>query len=180
MSKANSYHFKSTTGSFIAKAINSAIIETKESPRLDFREHPTQYKQLGSKKRKQLKEKLDNRTMTREEYKHYRWNQRFNRRRNKGIDNFWKREVILLRQGKPGTRNWSEEQKLQILRGERPKYKGKAIESHHTYSASKYPHLANIGFLIMPLTHEEHFKGWHGGNYSQSLPGKPIKKIVNF
>ena len=54
------------------------------------------------------------------------------------------------------------------------------LDSHHTYSVAKYPHLANRGELIYPATKYEHRQGWHGGNMRNSLPGKPINKIEEF
>ena len=49
-----------------------------------------------------------------------------------------------------------------------------------SYSASQYPHLANKGEVIYSATPNEHFKGWHGGNWKNSLPGKPINSIDDF
>ena len=57
---------------------------------------------------------------------------------------------------------------------------GKPIQGHHTFSVSKYPHLAGKGEGIYPATNNEHLNGWHCGNYSNSLPGKPIKLFLDF
>ena len=46
---------------------------------------------------------------------------------------------------------------------------------YHTYSAKKYPHLADRGEVIFPTTFQEHLHDWHGGNWNNSLPGKRIK-----
>ena len=62
----------------------------------------------------------------------------------------------------------------------RPTFKGKVIAGHHTYSASKYPQLANLGEIIYPATFREHLYGWHGGRYKLSLPGKPLKIVIEF
>lgn len=43
------------------------------------------------------------------------------------------------------------------------------MQGHHSYSASQYPHLANKGEIIYPATPNEHFNGWHGGNWKNSL-----------
>lgn len=34
--------------------------------------------------------------------------------------------------------------------------------------------------VIYPATFNEHLKGWHGGNFRNSLPGEPIKTIIDF
>lgn len=47
------------------------------------------------------------------------------------------------------------------------------MQAHHTYSVNKYPHLAKEGHLIYPVTFDEHFYGFHNGNFRNSLPGKP-------
>lgn len=54
------------------------------------------------------------------------------------------------------------------------------MQGHHSYSASQYPHLANKGEIIYPATPNEHFNGWHGGNWKNSLPGERIKPIDDF
>lgn len=51
-------------------------------------EHPVQFKQVGVKKLKELKSKIDNRTITREEYKVYTWNKKFAAKRDKGVKAF--------------------------------------------------------------------------------------------
>lgn len=48
------------------------------------------------------------------------------------------------------------------------------IAGHHTYSASKYPHLADKGEVIYPATFNEHLNKWHGKNFKNSYPGAPI------
>ena len=180
MSKPSSGHFKGTTGSRLAQSYsstiekNNAIIKKDE---LDFREHPTKYKQMSSKKLKQLREKEANRTITKDEYKRKEWQRRLTNRRNEAIREFWKNERRLIKNNLPTTRNWSAEQRKDILAGKRPKYDGKAIASHHKYSVSKYPHLSNRRELIYPATFYEHIYGWHGGNTRNSLPGIPIKYI---
>ena len=94
-----------------------------------------------------------------------------------GVNEFWKQERQRIKNNERTTRNWSEEQKSAISRGERPKHNGKSIQGHHTYSASRYPHLANKGEIIYPVTFDEHLYGWHGGNFQNSYPGIPIKKV---
>ncbi len=183
MSKPSSGHFNGTTGSNNASNnlsrsnVRSAILSPKG---LDLREHPTKYKQMSSKKLKKLRDKEANRTLTKAEYKQMEWQRRLSARRKKAITQFWKNERKLIKRNLPTTRNWNAEQRRAILSGEQPKYKGKTITSHHTYSVAKYPHLANRKELIYPATIYEHVYGWHGGNTKNSLPGIPIKLIKEF
>jgi toxin YxiD len=146
----------------------------------DLREHPVSYKQLSAKKMKELKLKIENRTITKEEYQSYIWNKKFARIRDKGVVEFWKQERIRILNGETPTRNWSNEQIEDILNKKRAKFNGQTLQGHHTYSAAKYPHLADEGEVMYPLTYKEHFYGWHGRNYKNSLPGKPIKEIIEF
>lgn len=146
----------------------------------DLEEHPIKQKQLSTSQKTELKQKLNNRTMTKEEYKRWDWNKRFDKRRKAGVRDFWNQEKQRLLNGENGTRNWTTEQKIDIINGTPPKYNGKTIQGHHTYSASKYPQLADKGSVIYPATKTEHLNGWHGGNYKNSLPGKPIKTIIEF
>ena len=183
MSKSNSGLFSGTTGhkKYVEKTQTASDIISSRTAGLDLREHPRQ-KSLTPKQRKAIKEKIKNRTATRQEFKKIESDKRFSSRRKKAIDDFWKQERKRIKKGLPLTRNWSDEQKTIILRGGRPKYNGKTIQGHHTYSASKYPHLANRGEVIFPVTYEEHLYGWHGGNFRNSKPGKPINysTIHNF
>ena len=185
MSKPNSGHFSGTSGHIISQKListnekKSDIIKPKVNG-LDLREHPTKYKQPGAKKRKMLSEKERNRTLSKSEYKLKYWFSRFSKRKAKGIDEFWKEERRRIKAGEPTTRNWAASQIQEILDKKRPTYKGKPMQSHHTYSAAKYPHLADRKELIFPVTHHEHLYGYHGGNYKNSLPGKPIKNIIDF
>ncbi|NSW38148.1 hypothetical protein HRG09_19340 [Bacillus sp. Xin1] len=147
---------------------------------LDLTEHPTQTKQMSSKKMKKLKEKIENRTITKKEYEDYIWNKKFGKRRDDGVKKFWYQEQQRLLNNEPPTRSWTSEQIQDILVGKKPKFDGKPIAGHHTYSASKYPHLADKGEIIYPATFNEHFYGWHGRRWKKSLPGKPIKTIKDF
>ena len=106
------------------------------------------------------------------------WSRRFSRRRERGRDTFWDEECERIRKG--STRNWSSEQRKDILNKKRPQYKGKTLEAHHAYPASMYPHLADKHEVIYPVTHSEHLRGWHGGSYRKAIPGKPIKKKSDF
>lgn len=183
MAKPSSGHFSGTAGSKNAYKNLSRNIDRDAIilPRdFDLRKHPAKYKQMSSKKLKVLRQKEANRTLTKEEYKHKEWQRRLAVRRNKAIKDFWAIERIRILNNLPTTRNWSAEQRQAILMKQRPKYKGRSLESHHTYSVAKYPHLSNRYELIYPATHNEHLNGYHGGNYRNSLPGKPINNIKDF
>ena len=147
---------------------------------MDLKEHPSKYKQLGRNEKKILNEKINNRTITKEEYKQLKWNNKMSAKRQQGVKDFWKQERARLKNGQNGTRNWNAQQKADIINGKTPKFNGKPIQGHHTFSVSKYPHLAGKGEGIYPATNNEHLNGWHGGNYSNSLPGKPIKLFLDF
>lgn len=183
MAKPSSGHFSGTAGSKYAYKNQSRNIDRDAiilSRYLDLREHPTKYKQMSSKKLKVLRQKEANRTLTKEEYKHKEWQRRLSARRKEAITEFWKNERRLIKHNLPTTRNWSAEQRQAILSGNQPRFKGKTMASHHTYSVAKYPHLANRKELIYPVTFYEHVYGWHGGNTKNGLPGIPIKMIKEF
>ena len=146
----------------------------------DLSEHSTIHKQLSSSKMKTLAKKIEKRQATAQEYKAYQWNKRFRERRKKGVERFWRQERERLLKGEQGTRNWTEQQKKDIINGLKPKFNGIAIIGHHSYSAIKYPHLADKGEIIYPATLKEHFSGWHRGNYKNSIAGKPIFLIIDF
>ena len=145
---------------------------------LDLTLRETPYKIMGSKKIKQLNEKVKNRTITKVEWKQLMWNKRFKRRRDNGVDDFWEQERERLLNGE-ATRVWTEKQAKDIINGKAPKYEGKTMIGHHTYSASKYPQIANKGEIIYPVTFREHLYRWHGGSYKKSLPGKPLNYSVD-
>ncbi|MBE5806801.1 MAG: hypothetical protein E7317_00455 [Clostridiales bacterium] len=178
MSKPRSGLFHGTIGD---RAITSAeqIIAARTAG-LDLHEHPITQKELSSKRMKQLSAKVVARTATKAEYQAIMWNKRFRTRRDTGINEFWKQERYRIITGQQTTRSWSPQQIADILNKHRPKFKGKTMAGHHAYSASRYPHLANRAEVIFPVTHTEHYKGWHGGNYRRSLPGRRIRSIIEF
>lgn len=187
MSKGLSGLFSGTKGQLntpqaLALAAYNEILNTiaERAKGLDLREHPLPYKLPNQKRLRELKQKQKNRTLTRSEYKELRWAERFKSRRDKGVSDFWNKEKARLLLGKKGTRNWTPEQIDDILHDRRPKFNGKVIQGHHTFSASKHPQLANLGEIIYPATYKEHLYGWHGGNYRKSLPGAPIKIYIEF
>ncbi|WP_369689527.1 hypothetical protein [Bacillus cereus] len=135
---------------------------------------------MSSKKMKALRDKIDNRTITKQEYADYIWNKKFATRRDKGVKEFWYQEQQRILNNEPLTREWSQEQLKDILAGKTPKFDGKPIAGHHSYSAAKYPHLADKGEIIYPATFREHFYGWHGRKWRNSIPGEPIIPIKDF
>ncbi|WHY79964.1 hypothetical protein QNH20_12820 [Neobacillus sp. WH10] len=141
---------------------------------LDLTPKLTPYKSLSRDQQKIIKEKIENRTVTKEEYKRYQWDKRFSKRRAAGVNEFWKQEKKRILDGEPPTREWTNEQIQEILKGKKPQYNGQSIIGHHTYNAMNYPHICNIGELIYPVTSREHLKGWHGGSYSKNAPGRPV------
>jgi len=187
MSKGYSGLFAGTKGcrntqEAVRNSAYAEIVETiaSRTKGLDLREHPLPYKIPSAKKMKSLKKKVDSGKATKSEYKLYDWAKRFNKRRNDGVKRFWRQERARLLRGEKGTRNWTEEQKNDIIHNKTPKFNGKIIVGHHSYSASNYPHLANLGEIIYPATFREHLRGWHGGKYKLSMPGRPIKIIIDF
>ena len=84
-------------------------------------------------------------------------------------------EAMKLREGKPGARNWTPEQRIAILEGKTPKdIGGVSIQGHHRYDVSNYPHLANKGKYVYPATRAEHLYRWHGGNWHNTVFGGPL------
>ena len=159
---------------------NAKEIISERVKGLDLSEHQLTNKQLSPKKMSEIKSKIDNRTATKAEYEAYEWNKRFSARRREGVKQFWNQERERIIKGESTTRNWTTEQIQDILNGRTPKYDGKPIQGHHSYSASKFPHLADKGEIIYPVTPNEHLKGWHGGNFKNSRPGEPIIDINDF
>ncbi len=186
MSKPNSFLFNKTLGAKISQYTRISVsIDTNPSESdiiasrvkgFDLHEHPYKYKQLSRKKMAALRKKKEKRTMTKKEYKIYNSNKRLASRRDKAKIEFWHQEKLRIQNNMPTTRKWSSQQMHDIIHNKIPKNNGKAFQAHHTYSVSKYPHLADKGEVIFPATFKEHLYGWHGGNFKNSLPGKPINK----
>lgn len=179
MSKPPSGLFNGTLGDEAFYGDAETVIALRVAG-LDLSEHPLKQAQLSTTAKKKLSQKVEARTATRTEYKRLQWDKRLNRRRKAGIDSFWDNERMLLLNGNKGTRNWDIKQIADIIAGHKPKYNGKTMQAHHSYSVAKYPHLANRKEVIYPATDYEHLKGWHGGSYKKSLPGQRIRKINEF
>ena len=178
MSKGSSGLFHGTTGDQHQNGPEQII--ASRTTGLDLQEHPISQKQLSFARQAKLRLKVEERTATKAEYKALMWNKRFAKRRNIGVETFWRQERARILNGQKPTRNWSAEQLDDIIHSRIPRFEGQAIHGHHTYSASRFPHLANRGEVIYPATRREHHKGWHGGNYRKSKPGKRIIRIDEF
>ena len=176
MSKALSNLFHGTTGErrfpMTRQQREDDIIKDRTQG-LDLHEHPVKFK--SSLSRKEIKKRIDNRSASRDDYKKYKSLERLALRRKKGVNQFWKQERRRIKKGEQTTRNWTAAQRQDILNNKRPKSNGKSYQGHHTYSVSKYPHLADKGEVIFPATFKEHLYDWHGGNFKNSLPGRPFK-----
>jgi GHH signature containing HNH/Endo VII superfamily nuclease toxin len=136
--------------------------------------YETPYKPLTPKQRKLLKAKVEDRTISQDEYNRLQWDRRFSNRRQRGVDRFWGAERRRLRAGGEGTRNWTPEQKAEILAGRTPTHNGKPIEGHHKHNALDHPQVADDGNNIYPATWDEHFHRWHGGNFQNDTFGEPF------
>lgn len=179
MSKGSSGLFIGTQGDRRGSGNAEDVIASRVRE-LDLRKHPVQQKQLSATKMKRIKKKIEERKATRGEYEAYIWNKRFSKRRRTGVRKFWQEERRRLLAGKNGTRNWTATQRAAILSKKPVLYEGSSLQAHHAYSAAMYPHLADKGEVIYPATKLEHLKGWHGGNFKKSLPGKRARAINEF
>ena len=177
MSKAISNHFHGTTGERefqnTQEQYEDDIIKDRVHG-LDLREHPVKHK--SSLSIKEIKRRINNRTATIEDYRKYDRMKRLSDKRKAAVNDFWEAERERLQNNRRGTRNWTAEQRRIILDGGRPKIDGKTMQGHHTYSVSLYPHLAGNHRVIYPVSFKEHLYEWHGGNFKNSLPGKPFKR----
>lgn len=95
----------------------------------------------------------------------------------RGENRFWAAERKRLKKGQKGTRNWSAQQRKDILNNKVPKLNGDPIEGHHKYNVIDYPQLADDANNIYPATFMEHFMRWHGGNYQNDTSGVPINPL---
>jgi len=130
----------------------------------------TPFAQLSRPALKRLEAKVAARTITREEWARLSWFKRLTDRRQAGIDGFWEDERELLASGFPGSRNWNSSALTQILGGGQPS----GIFTHHRYSVSLYPQLANDPNFLWPTTFYEHFYKWHNGSWRNPTHGVPL------
>jgi hypothetical protein len=133
------------------------------------------FKPLGDKQEKEIKAKVASRTASKEESERYDWHQRFKRFRARGVDRMWAEEAAALEAGKPGSRNWSPEQKAAILKGDKPKGPdGSSMIGHHKHNAATYPQMGGDPKNVAPVTKKEHLERWHGGNTRTPTHGQPL------
>ncbi|MHC1748047.1 MAG: hypothetical protein AB9856_06605 [Cellulosilyticaceae bacterium] len=92
-----------------------------------IKKRPTPYNTLTRKKKKELKKKIADRIIKKDEYKHYEWDRRFTNRRNRGVKRFWSAERKRLLAEEKETRNWVKQQKEDIISNRTPYYNGEAI-----------------------------------------------------
>ena len=87
--------------------------------------------------------------------------------RAKAVEDAWKNEAELVRQGK-GTRDWTVSQQAELL-----KYgKVSGFEGQHMKNVADYPEFAGDSSNIQFLTYEEHLYGGHGGNFQNASNGR--------
>ncbi len=134
----------------------------------------TPFRQLGRRTYRRLQNRVENRTITRDEWKRLQWFDRLTKRRTEGISSFWALERSKLQQGLFGTRNWNPAARTAILEGRQPV----GIASHHKFSVSQYPQLANRPSNIYPVTFYEHFFRWHNGNWRNPTHGVPLNASI--
>lgn len=176
MSKPAADLFPESAGDLAFRGNAEAVI-AERTVGLDLNPHPTAMTHLTPKQRREIKRRIANRTATREDFKRFEWDRRFHNRRRRGVRAFWKSERDRILHGQTPTRNWTPKQKEDILAGKVPKFEGKPMPAHHSFSALLYPHLADRKEVMYPATQFEHLHGWHGGSYKNSLPGKRFKPI---
>ena len=83
---------------------------------LDTREHSSKYKQISAKEKARLKVKIRNRTITKDEYKTLRWNEKMATKRRNGVNKFWKQERVRLQNGQNGTQTGHLNKRLIFLK----------------------------------------------------------------
>lgn len=155
--------------------VSGSLTDVHFVPRFD-----TPFTPLRGRAQAQVKEKVLNRTATRDEWRRLAWTRRMKARRDAGVDRFWALERQRLSSGLPGTRNWSTQQRGAILAGYTPKFGGESMEGHHLYNVADYPHLANDPYTIFPATRSEHFNRFHSGDWAGTTYGHPRNGLYPF
>lgn len=132
------------------------------------------HRPLSAKEEAELQAKVRNRTISPEDWERLQFSRRLKNRRSRGVNRFWAEERRKLREGKPGTRNWTPEQREDILAGRTPKHGGEPIEGHHRHNVADYPDIADQADTIYPVTKDEHVNRWHGGDFQNDTSGQPL------
>ena len=83
---------------------------------LDTREHSSKYKQIRAKEKSRLESKVRDRTITKDEYKTLRWNEKMATKRRNGVNKFWEQERVRLQNGQNGTRTGHLNKRLIFLK----------------------------------------------------------------
>lgn len=157
----------------ISKRPLSSLIQTGK-PSKNIATYKVPYASLTKGQRANYKQKMESRSLTRDQYKRLEWDRRFANKRAKGVARFWADERAKLRLGESGTRAWSGEQRSAILRNKVPTFNGEPIQGHHRYNAISHPHLASDPENIYPATRTEHLLRWHGGSWKNDSFGAPL------
>ncbi len=92
---------------------------------LDTREHSYKYKQISAKEKSRLESKVRDRTITKDEYKTLRWNEKMATKHRNGVNKFWKQERVRLQNGQNGTRTGHLNKRLIFLKVNVPSIVGK-------------------------------------------------------
>ena len=81
---------------------------------LDTQEHPSKYKHISAKEKARLEGKVQDRTISKEEYKTLERNKKMSTKRQNGVNKFWEQERTRLQNGENGTRNWFPQQQVNL------------------------------------------------------------------
>ncbi|SDE28252.1 RHS repeat-associated core domain-containing protein [Riemerella columbipharyngis] len=94
-------------------------------------------------------------------------------KRRKGIERAWKEEQELIKRGLGGTREWTEQEKEELLKtGKVKDYYG-----HHINSVSTHPHLADNPDNVQFVKFDEHLE-LHSGNFHNSTTGELLNRKI--
>lgn len=142
------------------------------------------YKSLSDDKLEELSKKLNSKNISKKEYKQIAWHKKMKKMREDAVDKFWNIERKKLLSGTKTTRNWTIQNKKDIIQGRSPKYidssgKKTSIDGHHKYNVKDHPQQAGDAKNIYPAERNtEHFKRWHGKNWQNETKGKPLLESI--
>jgi hypothetical protein len=166
-----------TETSHDARPQKTPAVPPADTPKVEPTPRPKRdlpHKPLTARERAGLEAKVKARTITQDEWERLQFDRRLKNRRQRGVDRFWAQERSRLRAGEPGTRNWTPEQRKEILAGRTPKFDDEPVHGHHKHNVVDYPDIADQGENIYPATKGEHLKRWHGGNFQNDTQGRPL------
>ena len=108
MSKASSGHFSGTKGakynSSTPKIESPEAIIARRTQGLDLSPHPRKEKSMSVSQMQTIKNKINSRTASKEEYQALMSENRFRKRRSKAVLDFWKDEASRIKNHLPTTR----------------------------------------------------------------------------